>query len=97
MKKEHIVKALKKRAAGYTVKEVTEDYAVVDGELTLVKKKVSSHHVPPDIAAIKALSEIDGEGVPAALESLTDEELEGERRRLIGELKDKDESILGEK
>ncbi len=48
---------------------------MVDGELTLVKKKVTKREVPPDIKAVKMLLEERGEA--------SDEELEAERMQLL--------------
>ena len=57
-----------------------EEFAVQDGELKLVKKKVTKREIPPDIKAVKLL--LDGR------EELTDEELEAERQKLIDMLKE---------
>ena len=46
-----------------------------DGELKLVKKKVTKREIPPDIKAVKLL--LDGR------EELTDEELEAEKQKLL--------------
>ena len=68
------------RAKGYDTTEVTEEYAD-DGEggVRMVKRKVVSKNVPPDVSAAKLLLEIEGENVI----NLTDEELEKEKIRLI--------------
>ncbi|MDE6293884.1 MAG: hypothetical protein K2L88_04605, partial [Clostridiales bacterium] len=71
-----------KRACGYEAKETVEEYAVVDGSLELVKRKITTTAVPPDMTAAKLI--IDGGDVS----DLTDEQLEKERKRLIGELYD---------
>lgn len=42
-----IVKSIRRRAVGYTVTETAEEYALVDGEMTLVKRKVTSATCPP--------------------------------------------------
>ncbi|MDE6667498.1 MAG: hypothetical protein K2K38_04015 [Clostridia bacterium] len=52
-----------------------EEFSIEDGELKLVKKKVTKREIPPDIKAVKLLLEERGEA--------TDEELEDERRRLL--------------
>lgn len=57
-----------------------EEYAVQDGELKLVKKKVTKREIPPDIKAVKLL--LDGR------EELTDEELEAEKQKLLDMLKE---------
>lgn len=58
----------------------------MDGELTLVKKKVTKREVPPDIKAVKMLLEERGEA--------SDEELEAEKLRLLSLLDE--EKIEGE-
>ncbi len=75
-----IMDAVKKRATGYSAVETVEEYAVVDGSLELVKKRVTTKDVPPDMTAAKLL--LDGEEAS----SLTDEQLEAEKIRLLGEL-----------
>ncbi len=77
-----IKKALKKRALGYDSTEVTEEYTDDgDGGVRLVKRKVVSKNVPPDVSAVKLLIELDGED--GDITKLTDEELESEKQRLI--------------
>ncbi len=61
--------------------EVTEEFVMKDGELTLVKKKVTKKDIPPDIKAVKLL--MDGND-----EQLSDEELESEKRELLKMLKE---------
>ncbi|MDE7164521.1 MAG: hypothetical protein K2O04_03765 [Clostridiales bacterium] len=78
--RDEILDAVVKRACGYEAKDTVEEYAVVDGSLELVKRKVTTKDVPPDIAAAKLI--IDGGDVS----DLTDEQLEKERKRLIGQL-----------
>ena len=81
MTRDEILDAVVKRACGYAAKETVEEYAVVDGNLELVKRKVTVKDVPPDMTAAKMI--IDGGDVS----DLSDEQLEQERLRLIGELK----------
>lgn len=57
-----------------------EEFAVQDGELKLIKKKVTKREIPPDIKAVKLL--LDGR------EELSDEELEAERQKLMEMLKE---------
>lgn len=73
--------ALKKCAVGFGTSEVVEEFSVEDGELKLVKKKVTRRDVPPDIKAVKLLMEGDAG-------ALTDEELEEEMRNLEKMLKE---------
>ena len=55
--------------------------------LTLVKKKITKHYIPPDMLAIKILFEINKEKVnDNDLNNLTDEELLNLKDKLIGEL-----------
>ena len=92
-------KILTKKAKGYTVKEKTDEYVVVDGVLSLNKRKIVTKNVPPDISAIKALIELDN--TIDSVETLTDEQLQAEKLRLIKVLKlcemDADENINKEK
>lgn len=76
-------KALFKCAVGFDTSEVVEEYAVDEGELKLVKRKVTKRDVPPDIKAVKML--LDGE---ADIAGMSDEELEERRKKLIEMLKE---------
>jgi len=76
-------KALFKCAVGFDTSEVIEEYAVDEGELKLVKRKVTKRDVPPDIKAVKML--LDGE---ADIAGMSDEELEERRKKLIEMLKE---------
>ncbi len=72
--------ALLKKAYGFDLEEVTEEYVESEGEERLLKRKVTRKNVPPDIVAIKML--IDANGGDSIC-SLTDEELETEKQRLL--------------
>ncbi|MDE6504916.1 MAG: hypothetical protein K2L42_03510 [Clostridia bacterium] len=68
--------ALLRCATGLSASETVEEFAVDgDGELKLVKKRVTKREIPPDIKAVKLLMEEGGE--------LSDEQLESERQRLL--------------
>lgn len=84
-KEEKIGEALLKVALGYQVAEVTEEYAEVDGKMKLTKRKKIKKDVPPDLKAVQILlsSETDG-----GFSQWTDEELEAEKARLFGALKE---------
>lgn len=83
--KEQFKDALIKKALGYDATEVVEEYSTDEqGEVKLVKKKVTTKNVPPDISAIKILLD-DGKDLP--LTELTDAELEQEKQRLLNLLK----------
>ena len=77
-------KVLAKKAKGYTVKEKIDEYVVVDGVLTLNKRKIVTKNVAPDIAAVKALIELSV--APEQIESMTDEQLQAEKVRLLNVL-----------
>lgn len=83
---EKIKKALTKKAVGYDVKEVVEEYQDDEGTLKLTKKRVTKKHFPPDTQAAKMV--IEGFLGSDALENLTDEQLEAEKIRLINSLKE---------
>ena len=77
---EELSKTLLKVALGFKVAEVTEEFAEVDGELKLTKRKRIKKDVPPDLKAVQLLlSESGGGGVSA----MSDEELEREKQRLL--------------
>jgi hypothetical protein len=81
-KKTTLSEALMKVATGYSVEEVTEEYAEVDGELKLLKRKETKKDVPPDLKAVQILlAEQEGD-----FSKLSDEELEKEKARLLQEL-----------
>lgn len=82
MEEGNVKEALKKCAVGFGTSEVVEEFAVEDGELKLVKRKVTRRDIPPDIKAVKML--LDDEDISA----MSDEQLESERQRLIKQLKE---------
>ena len=82
MEDNSVKQALKRCAVGFETGEVVEEFAVENGELKLVKKKVTRRDIPPDIKAVKML--LDGDNVS----SLSDEELEKEKERLMAILKE---------
>ena len=81
---EKLGEALLKVALGFQVTEVTEEFAEVDGQLKLTKRKRTKKDVPPDLKAVQLLF---GEGA-GAVSAMSDEELEAEKKRLLGELKE---------
>jgi len=80
--KEKIEKALLKVALGYQVAEVTEEYAEIDGELKLTKRKRTKKDIPPDLKAVQLLLAENGGDYAV----MSDEELESEKCRLLAEL-----------
>ncbi len=79
--------ALLKVALGYQLAEVTEEYAEVNGELKLTKRKKTKKDVPPDLKAVQMLLSGNGEEYGG----LTDEELEKEKERLLAALRESGE------
>lgn len=79
-----IMGALKKCAVGLETNETVEEFGVEDGELKLIKRKVTRRDIPPDIKAVKLL--IDGGGV----DGLSVEELEEEKNKLLKLLKEEE-------
>ena len=77
MIEDDILGALKKCAVGLETNEVVEEFDAKDGELRLVKRKVTKRDIPPDIKAVKMLMEEGG------VESLSIEELEEEKKKLL--------------
>ena len=78
--------AILKVALGYSVADVSEEYAVVDGELKLMKRKKTKKDVPPDLKAVQMLL---GES-ETSYAGLSDEELEKEKQRLLEKLREEE-------
>lgn len=82
--KQDLKDALIKKALGYDVKEVVEEYSSDDdGEVKLSKKKVTTKFVPPDMTALKILLDENQKD----FSQMTDEELYEEKIRLLYLLK----------
>ncbi len=81
--KEELGKVLMKVAQGCLVQEVTEEYAEVDGQMRLTKRKEVRRDIPPDLKAVQMLL---GES-KTGWDELSDEELEEEKKRLLKALK----------
>lgn len=77
--KDKIADALLKVALGFQIAETTEEYAEIDGELKLTKRKRTKKDVPPDLKAVQMLLGDRG----GEIESMSDEELEAEKERLL--------------
>lgn len=73
---------IQKKAEGYLVDEIIEEFVEDGGELVLKKKKVTTKHIPPDMSAVKFLMEME-----KGLEDISDEELKAERERLLEKIK----------
>ena len=79
--------AVKKKAEGYKTEECVEEYGVNEGQLTLCKRKVTLKEVPPDVSALKMLMEISGGD---EYETMSEDELQKEKERLLKLLKEKE-------
>lgn len=82
MNDERVKEALEKCAVGFDTSEVVEEYTVENGNLVLVKKKITTRDIPPDLKAVKLLME--GE----SMADMTDEQLAKERENLLKMLKE---------
>lgn len=91
-KEDRLSEALMKVALGFQIAETTEEYAEVDGELKLTKRKRTKKDVPPDLKAVQLLL---GEG-GASVESMSEEELTKERERLLALLAERQEEMKKE-
>ena len=80
---EEIEKAVFRRAVGYDVQEITEEYS---GENELLKRKVSSKHYPPDMTAVKTMLELGLDN--DELKTMSDTELRELKIRLLNQLND---------
>ena len=72
-------------AVGYKTEDIVEEYAMVDGELLLQKKKVNIKSHPPDLNLLKYL--IEKQKTSEDFEDLSVEELEKKYESLCLELK----------
>lgn len=85
---EKLSKTLFKKAIGYTVDEVVEEY-ISEGEgaeMRLVKKKVTKKHMPPDISAAKALLESSALSSVDKYADMSTEELLHRREEILSEI-----------
>lgn len=61
--------------------EVIEEYAEVDGELRLLKRKKTKKDVPPDLKAVQLI--LEKHGNEEMVSALSDDELEKEKLKLL--------------
>ena len=80
--------ALFRRAIGYEATETVEEYTECDGEIKLLKRRVSTKNVPPDVTAVKMIMDED----TLDLTEMTDEQLTAEKQRLLKLLKEESEN-----
>ena len=86
-REEQIEELILKVAKGFQLAEVTEEFVEVDGEMKLMKRKKTRKEVPPDWKALQLL--IEGRDEDFGLSTMSDEELERERERLLKQLQEK--------
>lgn len=89
MESNKIQSALYRKAIGYDVQEIVEEYSQ---ENELVKRRITTKHMPPDMSALKTLIELKGE--ENDLSKMSDEELEKLKVKLLKQLS---ETSKGEK
>ena len=83
MEEDEIRRALLKKALGYDVDEVVQEFCLdKDGQEMLSKKKVTKKHYSPDISAAKLLLERFYRSYEDRVLSMSDEELVREEKRL---------------
>ena len=78
---EKLNEVLMKVAKGCRIEEIVEEYAEVDGQMRLIKRKETRKDIPPDIKAVQMLQGSGGEE-----RVLSDEQLEEEKARLLAAL-----------
>ena len=83
--------ALMKVALGYQIAEVTEEYAEVNGELKLTKRKKTKKDVPPDLKAVQLLL---SSAENTDFGGWTDEQLQAEKKRLLAQLQQEAAVVL---
>ncbi|HEY8390167.1 MAG TPA: hypothetical protein VIL26_04360 [Clostridia bacterium] len=79
--KDDFLKVIAKKAQGYNVNEVVEEYVMDEEGLKLTKKKVTKKHIPPDLAAAKLLIDMEQN-----INEMSDQELENEINKLKHEI-----------
>lgn len=84
--KDDVIKALIKKAKGYSYNEESTEFSYTEEGEKINKKKITTKIVPPDLSALKGAMELLKEE-QTDLENLTDEELENNINTLIKKLK----------
>ena len=85
--KKELKQALLDKALGYTTKEVVEEYGYSGEDFVLQKRKTSTKSYPPDLSALQIL--LEGGSEIDEVETISDEELNIEKEKLIKLLKEK--------
>ena len=89
VKETDVMTALTKKALGYEVQEIIEEYSVDENNNErLMKKKVTTKSVPPDITAVKVILELENLNNNLSFKDLTDEELDEKINQIIKQIKE---------
>lgn len=89
VKESDVITALTKKALGYEVQEVIEEYSIDDdNNERLMKKKVTKKSVPPDITAVKVILEWENLNFQQDFKDLSDEELDEKINQIIKQIKE---------
>lgn len=87
--KKSIIKALTKKAIGYDSQEIIEEFSLDDNmEEKLIKKKITTKNIPPDVSAVKVLLELENDNSTGNLKNLTDEELDKKIDEILIKIKE---------
>ena len=89
---DQLIEAVKRKAVGYTSVEKVDEYARLDDKLCVVKRKITTKEVPPDMSAIKMLLD---EMKVESYADMTEDELKKERIRLLNLLKETENAVNG--
>lgn len=86
-----IKEALVRKALGYEARESSEEYSLdKEGREILTKRKVSKKYIPPDMTALKLLIERFYPDLNIDISMMSDEELIGERERILQMLREEE-------
>ena len=90
--KKELSKAVMSKANGCEAREVIEEYVFDEQteDIKLVKKKVTTKYLPPDITAVKMYLGMTQNSTDV-YQKMTDAELVSEKKRLLNILKDMEE------
>lgn len=81
--KNKIEKSLLKKALGYNYKEVVDEYVIDEDGQKLIKRKITTKNVPPDISAVKLLLDELNVAVNVDLSTLSDADLKRELKDIL--------------
>lgn len=88
---EKLKKALMRKALGYKVSEIVEEFSFdEDGAQKLSKRKITKKHIASDTSALKILIEKFFPNLEINLSEMTDQQLEEEREKILQLLKEEE-------